>query len=95
MIINERELATVLAALRSWQERGDPGGFYSEYFEEYEPLSEDEIDDLCERLNCSDLIDEALEYEAEAFDNDEEVNGADLVDWFAGWRRRVKDELDK
>jgi len=40
------------------------------------------------------LIDEALSHEADAFDNDTEVSGADLVEWFAGWRSRVKDALD-
>jgi len=36
------------------------------------------------------LMVEALDYEAEAFDKDEAVNAADLVDWFAAWRERAK-----
>jgi len=30
---------------------------------------------------------------ADAFDADESVNGADLVDWFGAWRERVKEAL--
>ncbi len=36
------------------------------------------------------LIREAVNFEAEAFDADEGVNGADLVEWFARWRMRAK-----
>jgi hypothetical protein len=36
------------------------------------------------------LIDEALGYEAAAFDKDDPVNAADLVEWFAAWRNRAK-----
>jgi hypothetical protein len=36
----------------------------------------------------------ALAYEAEAFDGDEPVNGADLVDWFADWRADAKAALE-
>lgn len=36
------------------------------------------------------LIRDALAYEAEAFEQDTDVNGADLVQWFADWRRRAK-----
>jgi hypothetical protein len=57
-----KELATVLAALRyyqqDWQkeideaerENRDPIAM-SEHFDEQEPLTPDEIDDLCERIN--------------------------------------------
>jgi len=41
-------------------------------------------------ISLETLIDEALGYEAEAFDNDEYVSGADLVDWFDQWRTRAK-----
>ncbi|MHB0668453.1 Hypothetical protein HVPorG_03891a (plasmid) [Roseomonas mucosa] len=41
------------------------------------------------------LLDEAVAFEAEAFDEDEPVSGADLVDWFAGWRDRVRTLLTK
>src|SRR5687768_10062646 len=40
------------------------------------------------------LLREALDYEAEAFENDTEVNGADLVDWFCDWRTRAKTSLE-
>jgi len=35
------------------------------------------------------LLGEAMAYEAEAFDADEEVDGGDIVGWFAEWRHRV------
>lgn len=36
-----------------------------------------------------ELLQEALDYEAEAFDTDQPINGSDLVEWFAAWRERV------
>ena len=36
------------------------------------------------------LIWEAVNFEADAFDADEGVNGTDLVEWFAQWRVRAK-----
>lgn len=42
----------------------------------------------------ADLLREALAFEAEAFDAQEEVDAADLLDWFADWRRRVASALD-
>jgi len=60
--MNRRELATVLAALRYWQ-RKNPGILDTEeYFEiasdglEIDPLTMDEIDGLCERLNCGESL---------------------------------------
>lgn len=66
--LNPRELATVLAALRHWQEATRIGSngdeisspkrdFFSRYAgffvtEKLDPLSVTEIDDLCERLNA-------------------------------------------
>ena len=49
-----RELATVLAALRYWQENAAhvPPGIYDIAAEAGEPLTDTEIDDLCERLNA-------------------------------------------
>lgn len=35
------------------------------------------------------LIAEALAFEADAFENDEDVNGGDLLEWFADWRQRA------
>ena len=49
-----RELATVLAALRYWQqdlEANDAPPISGEFFAECEPLTSEEIDQLCERLN--------------------------------------------
>jgi len=39
------------------------------------------------------LLHEALRYEAAAFNDDEPVSGADLLDWFAEWRLRVTSVL--
>jgi hypothetical protein len=52
--LSARELATVLAALRFWQDEMSPhpGGCYPEHFEGTTPLDSLEIDDLCQRLNC-------------------------------------------
>jgi hypothetical protein len=43
--------------------------------------------------NLKKLLAEALGAWASEFDNDEEVSGADLVDWFADWRLRLREEL--
>ena len=51
--LSERELATVLAALRVWQANPVPPASVAAHFEEYSPLSAAEIDELCERLNCA------------------------------------------
>jgi hypothetical protein len=64
IMLSERELATVLAALRHWQNSmpkpfgtGDmlavPFGFLQELFEDHSMLQNEEIDDLCERLNTA------------------------------------------
>lgn len=54
--LNERELATVLYALREVQRKGiDPAAMHFNDLEEGNgPLDADEIDDLCERLNCGE-----------------------------------------
>jgi hypothetical protein len=58
MKLTSRELATVLAALRYWQNDldDDPEMFEnlpgSGHFEQETPLNGDEIDRLCEELNC-------------------------------------------
>lgn len=36
------------------------------------------------------VLRELLDYERDAFEDDTEVDGADLVDWFAAFRERVK-----
>jgi hypothetical protein len=57
--LSNRELATVLAALRYWQQNlavaaGQDGTSFSpDHFDEVNtPLTVEEIDDLSERLNC-------------------------------------------
>jgi hypothetical protein len=56
--MNERELATVLAALRYWQDKLINGHnvvvLMLPHFETCTPLTIDEIDDLCERLNVEE-----------------------------------------
>jgi hypothetical protein len=51
--LSDRELATVLAALRYWQQdlavNEDPP--ISEHFEKADSLTVEEIDELCEKLN--------------------------------------------
>ena len=55
--LNERELATVLAALRYWQQDlAENDGPISEHFADETPLTVEEIDALCERLNCDPAI---------------------------------------
>lgn len=53
--LNKRELATVLAALRSWQQNfthDEDGPIDADHFDDtITPLSVGEIDELCERLN--------------------------------------------
>ena len=55
--LSDREIALVLAALRNWQMDSlneDLVDAFAGHFEDHEPLSDDEIDRLCERLNASD-----------------------------------------
>ena len=51
--LSDRELATVLAALRYWQSKLDEhlAPVDLDHFAEVDPLTSGEIDDLCERLN--------------------------------------------
>lgn len=57
MKLTRQEIATILAALRNWQEittpeAGNvPGELYPDIFEDIDPLNTDEIDELCERIN--------------------------------------------
>jgi hypothetical protein len=54
MLLTNRELATVLASLRYWQQdlaENEVGPISEQFFDE-SPLTVEEIDDLCERLNC-------------------------------------------
>jgi hypothetical protein len=52
--LNSRELATILAALRYWQRAPMLGALadIATNDGEYEALSPDEIDELCEKINC-------------------------------------------
>ena len=52
--LSDMEVAQVLAALRNWQhdlESEDLVEAFAGHFEDYEPLSNEEIDVLCERIN--------------------------------------------
>jgi hypothetical protein len=54
--LNKREASQLLAALRNWQEEMksvDIADYFEAYFEEHEPLSSDEIDELCKRIATS------------------------------------------
>lgn len=51
--LSNRELATVLAALRYWQSRKETPESLDGYFYEHSPLTVEEIDGLCERLNTT------------------------------------------
>ena len=55
--LSEREVAQLLAALRNWQTDSlneDLADAFAGHFEDHAPLSDEEIDDLCERLNFGD-----------------------------------------
>ena len=52
--LSDREVAQLLAALRNWQTDSlneDLADAFAGHFEDHEPLGDDEIDALCERLN--------------------------------------------
>lgn len=54
--MNTRQTATVLAALRHYQKtvpQNDRHGYYNEHYQEVTPLSDSEIDELCEEINIS------------------------------------------
>lgn len=52
-----RELATMLAALRFWQANSAADAeieeIFAEHFYRTTPLNADEVNNLCEKLNCS------------------------------------------
>ena len=57
--LNEREIAQLLAALRNWQVDAlneNLADTFAGHFEDHEPLSDEEIDDLCERINFGDNV---------------------------------------
>ena len=52
--LSERDVAQLLAALRNWQTDSlneDVAYIFEGHFEDHEPLNDEEIDGLCERLN--------------------------------------------
>ncbi|HVY68929.1 MAG TPA: hypothetical protein VHH73_03330 [Verrucomicrobiae bacterium] len=54
LILNEQEVATVLAALRFWQDAisdTPPDLLMPEHFQGVKPLTADQIDSLCESLH--------------------------------------------
>ena len=56
--LTDREVAHLLAALRNWQTDSlneDLAEAFAGHFEDHEPLSDDEIDALCERLNFGEV----------------------------------------
>ena len=55
--LSDREIAQLLAALRNWQMDAlneDLAKAFAGHFEEHAPLTDDEIDALCERLNFAE-----------------------------------------
>jgi len=55
--LSDREIAQLLAALRNWQTDSlneDLVEAFGGHFEDHEPLSDEEIDSFCERLNFTD-----------------------------------------
>jgi len=57
VVLSERERATTLAALRYWVREGSLSAGHERDIEtdcdRLRPLSADEVDDLCERINCA------------------------------------------
>ena len=41
------------------------------------------------------LLHESIAFECAAFEDDKYVSGADLLDWFSDWRKRVIAECNK
>ena len=55
--LTDREVAVLLAALRNWQTDSlneDLADAFAGHFEDQEPLDDEEIDALCERLNFAE-----------------------------------------
>ena len=62
MQLSYKELSTVLAALRNFQETTiKDDRFDFPHFDDVDPLTDDEIDDLCENLNIDDTESALLE----------------------------------
>ena len=55
MILTDQKKVTILVALRYFQKNYQEGlafGMSHNFFDEEEPLTEAEVDDLCENVNC-------------------------------------------
>ena len=96
--LSVRELATVLAALRSWQADSNNAAKHSPHFDDYEPLAADEIDELCERLNCGPLTPDATvnqrrTYKAEVLKS-EVIRFRGIVDITAASLREARAAVD-
>ena len=58
MNLTPQQLGTVLAALRHWQRETEDGDYPGDLWDiaadggAFEPLSADDIDELCENINC-------------------------------------------
>ena len=53
--LNQREISTILAALRMFQQASESqnvSDMFPEIFEDVTPLSAQEIEELCEKINC-------------------------------------------
>ncbi len=70
-MFSNREIATMLAALRLWQKQGSNAA-QSEHFHCVEPLFDEDVDALCEKINeGADVISLTLN----AFDSNGGVSG--------------------
>lgn len=58
-------------------------------FAEVQAAGPDQVTDRQLAAMLIDMLHRLTNYEREAFENDEEVNGADLVEWFSQFRRDV------
>lgn len=91
--MNQRELATVLAALRYWQREGLMSGGHEQDIStdggKIEQLTTEEIDGLCERLNCEAdggncrALLESIhdELEGMGFGTDQDIDGGDCCEY--------------
>ena len=96
--LSARELATVLAALRCFQESLAQGSDVAlralSHFIEREPLSADEIDTLCEQLNCVDDQPSAV-VPASTLKSAEALSREALVEIVSGIQARLYLDMDR
>lgn len=95
--LSARELATVLAALRWFQKslaQGNDAALRAlPHFTECEPLSAQEIDALCEQLNCVDGQSCAV-VSASALKSAEALSRESLVEIVSGIQARLYLDMD-